>query len=180
MDNSDNLELYRFVKLRPVKVALVVLVAIYFFGYWRTYTDWHFIDSVDLVIHEAGHVVLMPLGDFMHVAGGSIFQVVIPLVFILYFYLRGRALDGSLLMYWLGVNLLNISIYAGDALKMQLPLLGGDGTIHDWNYMLVNAGLLHYTDAISGAIYLAGFAVLVAAAALSIYHAVTDTAPSPQ
>src|SRR3712207_7366884 len=44
------------------------------------------------------------------------------------------------------------SVYAGDAVAMQLPLLGGDDSMHDWNWMLDELGLLSRTREVAGAI----------------------------
>lgn len=64
--------------------------------------------------------------------------------------------------------MLNVSVYAGDALDMQLPLLGEQDSIHDWNYLLEHLGLLASTSKIAGAIRLAGTLVIVAALYLSL------------
>src|SRR5262249_19485831 len=39
-----------------------------------------FLHLPDLVFHEAGHIILSPFGRFVTVFGGSLFQVVVPLV----------------------------------------------------------------------------------------------------
>lgn len=45
---------------------------------------------VNLIFHEAGHVIFSPLGEFMAVLGGSIGQLMIPLLVLLAFLLRYR------------------------------------------------------------------------------------------
>ena len=42
-----------------------------------------------LPIHETGHMVFMAFGELMHAAGGTIFQILFPLVFAVYFYVKG-------------------------------------------------------------------------------------------
>ena len=39
-----------------------------------------FLHLINLPFHEAGHIVFSPLGEFMTVLGGSLFQVIIPVV----------------------------------------------------------------------------------------------------
>jgi len=39
--------------------------------------QWHFIDGVNLLIHEAGHIIFMPFGEFISIAGGSLFQLIV-------------------------------------------------------------------------------------------------------
>jgi hypothetical protein len=41
--------------------------------------------DVDTAIHEFGHYLFMPFGRTMTILGGSLFQVVFPLVFVAYF-----------------------------------------------------------------------------------------------
>jgi len=129
------------------------------------------LDAFDLLMHEAGHWIFWPFGQFMHVLGGSLNQILIPLVFIIYFWLRREKFSASLLLYWLGINLVNVSVYAADAFKMQLPLLGGDGVIHDWNWLLSDLGWLRDTDPIAATIKFSGLLIMILAFALSFYFA---------
>jgi hypothetical protein len=147
------------------KIAVAVIAAAYFFYYAQSTGTWHFIDNVNLIIHEAGHTIFSPFGDFIHILGGSLFQVLVPMVFSGYFFFRGQYYSGALSLYWVGQNLMNVSVYARDAIVMQLPLLGGDGVIHDWNYINV----LPHTGQIAATIYGAGLGVMVIAFALSFY-----------
>jgi hypothetical protein len=39
-----------------------------------------FLHRIDLPFHEAGHIVFSPLGEFMTVLGGSLFQIIVPLI----------------------------------------------------------------------------------------------------
>jgi hypothetical protein len=60
-----------------------------------------------------------------------------------------------------------VAHYANDAMKMQLPLLGGDNSIHDWNYLLIETGMLRHTNAVATAINFIGFMSVVIAVGLS-------------
>jgi hypothetical protein len=131
---------------------------------------WHLLDGVNLVIHEAGHVVVMPFGELPAVAGGSLFQVIVPAVFAAYFYRRGQTYSAALVLFWVGESLLNVSVYAGDALKLQLPLLGGEDSTHDWNHLLSATGLLPSTYKIAAAIRVAGTLTILAALFFSLRH----------
>ncbi|MDB5237241.1 MAG: hypothetical protein JWL88_343 [Parcubacteria group bacterium] len=154
------------------KILLALLASSYFFYYAQTTGDWHFLDNVNLIIHEAGHVVFSPFGRFVYLLGGSLFQTIVPIVFSVYFFVwRKDQYSGSLLLFWVGQNLINVSVYAGDAVVMQLPLLGGDSSTHDWNAILSMLNALQYTHAVSTAIFTAGFVTICAGAALSLYYA---------
>jgi len=148
---------------RP-KLAVAVIASLYFF--WCAYDpyQWHLIDGVNLVIHEAGHIIFRPLGEFMMVAGGSLFQVIMPAIFVGYFAYNHKYYSAALVLFWVGESILNVSVYAGDAQALQLPLLGGEGSFHDWNYLLSTMNLLPATAKVAGAIRVLGtIAILLAA-----------------
>jgi hypothetical protein len=66
-------------------------------------------------------------------------------------------------LFWVGESILNVSIYAGDSVALQLPLLGGENSIHDWNYMLSSLNLLPSTAAVAGVLRLLGTITIVVA-----------------
>ncbi|MEP6920895.1 MAG: hypothetical protein ABI967_07205 [bacterium] len=158
-------------KKNTPKLIAAIIASLYFS--WCAYDpyQWHLIDGVNLLIHEAGHVVFRPFGEFMMIAGGSLFQVIMPALFVGYFCWRRQFYSGSLVLFWVGESILNVSVYAGDSLALQLPLLGGDDTIHDWNWMLTSLDLLPATPKIAGAIRVLGTLVILAGAIGSFWFA---------
>jgi len=155
---------------RP-KLVVAAVATLYFL--WCAYdpSQWHLIDGVNLVIHEAGHIAFSPLGEFMMIAGGSLFQVIVPAVFVGYFGYHRKYYSAALVLFWVGQSILNVSVYAGDSLALQLPLLGGEDSIHDWNYLLSTLNLLPATAKIGGSIRLLGTFVIALAASGSIKFA---------
>jgi hypothetical protein len=155
---------------RP-KLAVAVIASLYFF--WCAYdpSQWHLIDGVNLVIHEAGHLIFSLLGEFMMIAGGSLFQVIMPALFVGYFWYNGKYYSAALVLFWVGQSILNVSVYAGDSVALQLPLLGGQDSLHDWNYLLDSLGLLGSTGKVAGAIRLLGTVVIALAAVGSVKFA---------
>lgn len=151
------------------KLAITFLALSYCLYYASSPDRWHFIDNVDLIIHEAGHVVFMFFGEFMTIFGGSLLQILIPFIFFVYFYLKEQNFSASLLLYWLGINFINVSVYAGDSLKMQLPLITGVTETHDWNQLLFRLGLLRHTDGVSEFIYYLGISAIVIGFAYGFY-----------
>jgi len=156
------------VKKDPLKLIVAAIASLYFL--WCAYDpyQWHLIDGVNLVIHEAGHIIFRPFGEFMRIAGGSLFQVIMPGLFVGYFWYHQKFYSAALVLFWVGESILNVSVYAGDSIALQLPLLGGQDSVHDWNYMLSALNLLPRTAAIAGAIRLIGTLVIVAGCAGSI------------
>ena len=159
---------------RP-KLVVAVIATLYFSLCAYDPAQWHLIDGVNLVIHEAGHIIFSPFGEFMMIAGGSLFQVIMPALFVGYFWYNSKYYSASLVLFWVGESILNVSVYVGDSLALQLPLLGGQDSIHDWNYLLSSLNLLPATAKIAGAIRLFGTVVIALAAFGSIRLARRDT-----
>lgn len=156
-----------------IKLAFAVLLSIYFL--WIAYDPMQgsFLDLVDLPIHESGHLVFRILGEFMGIAGGSLFQVVVPSLFFGYFVWHYKYYSAAIVLFWVGQSVLNVYVYAADAVVMQLVLTSGltgsEGSFHDWNYILTELGLINYTKGIAGFIRLLGTFTILVAAAASVY-----------
>ena len=148
-------------------VAIVILA--YLVSCMRSPEDFHFISGVNLVIHEAGHTLCIFFGQFLYILGGSLTQVVLPLIFAGYFFLKRDIYSGGIILMWVGESVVEVSRYAADAVAMQLPLLGGDSSIHDWNWLLSSAGLLAHTSIIATLIYVVGVSVLIGGISASMY-----------
>lgn len=155
------------------KLVITICATIYFLYYSQTATDWHFIDNFNLIIHEAGHSIFFFVGEFLQILAGSIFQILVPLVFVFYFYAKQNYFSASLLLFWVGQNFINISVYINDAILMQLPLLGGDFVIHDWNYILDSFGVLKYASNIGSIVFYLGLIVIITAAYFSVIYSKT-------
>ena len=94
------------------------------------------LDHFNLLIHEGGHGIFKIFGDFIYTLGGTLMQIIIPSLFIFYFVRNEKRIGAQISLIWLGQNLLNISVYAGDALERKLPLLGGNKVYHDRTHLL--------------------------------------------
>jgi hypothetical protein len=106
-----------------------------------------FMHNILLPIHEAGHVLFMPFGEFMAILGGSLFQVLLPFVIGVAFLVKQREPFGAAMMlWWTGTSFVDLSPYVWDSLDPQLTLLGGrtgaDGP-HDWIFLLGKLGAIH-------------------------------------
>jgi hypothetical protein len=147
-------------------------MTIYFF--WIAYAPMQgsFLDLVDLPIHEFGHLLFRLFGQFMMIAGGSLFQVIMPAIFVGYFWWNEKYYSAAIVFFWVGQSILNIFVYAQDAVVMQLVLLGGltgsEGAFHDWNYLLTQTGLINSTKQVAGFIRLLGTLCIITASVLSI------------
>ena len=132
--------------MNPTLQKILAIFAIPYVAWLVFAYDYHFIDHVNLIFHEAGHLIFN-WGETMHFLGGTLMQLLIPAVFGLYFLFRLEKFEAAVMLLWFGENLLNVARYMADAITMQLPLLGGG--IHDWNWLFVHWGVLVKTDAIA-------------------------------
>lgn len=164
------------------KLIFAGLMAIYFFWVAFTPMQGSFLDFVDLPIHETGHLLFRPFGDFIMVAGGTLFQIIVPAVFVGYFVWNGKPYSASIVLFWVGQSLINVHIYAADAVKMQIVLTSGmtgsEGSFHDWNYMLTELGLINSTPTVAGIIRLLGTLVIVAATVGAVYYSLFPVSES--
>jgi hypothetical protein len=119
------------------------------------------LDGVDLAIHETGHLVFGPFGEFVGFAGGTLFQLIMPALFAGYFWHRRDQHSASVALWWVGQNCGNVATYAADARAQELPLVGGGE--HDWFYLLSATGHLPQDLAIARAIRAAGVLLVVGA-----------------
>ena len=158
------------------KLVFAALLSIYFLSIAYAPLNGSFLDLVDLPIHETGHLLFRPLGEFMMVAGGSLFQIIMPAVFVGYFIRQEKYYSAAAVLFWVGQSILNVFVYANDAVVMQLVLTSGltgsEGSFHDWNYLLTNTGLLRSTKTIASLIRLLGTLTIIAAAVGAIYYSI--------
>jgi len=133
-----------------IRVWIVVWL-LYFYSRWFVYPNYYSrLDNINLVIHEAGHPLMSIFGEFMQFLGGTLFQLMIPTVFFVYFWVRRVNVAWQLCLFWIGENFLNISYYAWDAVDQALPLLGGE---HDRAYLLGHMWLLSHARTLETLIF---------------------------
>jgi hypothetical protein len=104
--------------------------------------------NINLVFHEAGHVIFRPFGWFMTILGGSLFQIIMPLIVMFTFLIKNKnAFGASVGLWWTGQSLIDLTPYIDDALVQQLVLLGGHTGAdapgnHDWGNILMEFDML--------------------------------------
>lgn len=156
-----------------VKAAFLLLLGIYGLRLIFTpivefpSTSW-WLHAVNLVFHEAGHVLFMPFGRFLQVLGGSLGQLLIPAVVIGAFLRRQDPYGAAVGTWWLGESLLDLAPYINDARAGQMMLLGGvTGSqvedYHDWEILLTRLGMLSYDHALAQVAYTIGTLLMLAA-----------------
>ena len=162
------------------RVALYV--AFFAWGWYFILLDFRtneighsFMHRVNLVFHEAGHVIFMPFGNFLMTLGGSLGQLLMPIVALSALIWKNRdSFGASIGLWWLGQSLMDLAPYINDARDLQLMLLGG-GTgadrpgIHDWENILLDLRLIEYDRQIAWGVDAAGTIVVLAALCWGAY-----------
>jgi hypothetical protein len=146
-----------------LRLGFLGLIALYATARVRNPEYWDPLDDLNLAVHEAGHLVFSALGETMTILGGSLFQVLVPLAFVGYFLRTKQRYAAAATTSWVGVNLLNVARYIGDARAQELPLLGGEDSIHDWWYLLINWDLLPNDLVIARCVHFFGVVAFIAA-----------------
>lgn len=150
------------------RTALLVALA---WGDVRTMVDsetWNVFGGLTLAVHEGGHLLFGPFGQWLSIAGGSITQVMAPIV-ASWMLLRqddryGVAIVGT----WLAYSLTNLANYIADARAMQMQLVGFSADpLHDWHYLLNSVNLLPYDTRLAGLVHLLATVVLIASLVLA-------------
>jgi hypothetical protein len=155
--------------------ALVLLVLLFwgmkfiFSSVDSNYSGESFIHLVNLPFHEAGHIIFRVFGRFMMTLGGSLMQLLVPLICLLTFLLKTKdAFGASVSLWWLGENLIDLAPYINDARDLNLILLGGVTgkdveDFHDWEYILRKLALLQYDHLLAKTSHLIGAILMTGA-----------------
>lgn len=129
-----------------------------------------FLDLVNLAFHEAGHLIFSFAGSTLHYLGGTLAQILVPVLLAGNFLLRERQpFAAAVCSWWVGENFINISVYMADARALALPLVGGGD--HDWNELFYRFGLLGEPSVrtVSAATHALGVMVMLVSLAWCIY-----------
>ncbi len=132
--------------------------------------DFALLDSGNLVIHEGGHALFRWFGDFLQVAGGTILQLLVPLLLAMAFYVRRQAVGYALFLLVMFENLLYVTRYMSDArvqagsyVAIGVGAMEGleDPMMHDWYNLFSRFGVLSYDTRIAAAVFKIGWAGMI-------------------
>jgi hypothetical protein len=157
----------RWVWLLP-RIALLAVLAWADVGTLRDSESWNIFGGLTLAVHEGGHLLFSPFGQWLMIAGGSLTQVLAPVVAALLLLRQGDRYGVAVVGTWLAYSLTNLSEYVGDARAMALQLVGfSDDPIHDWHYLLGSMHLLPYDTRLALLVRDLAWAVLLGSIALA-------------
>jgi hypothetical protein len=98
-----------------------------------------------ILFHEAGHVIFMPFGEALRVAGGTLGQLLMPFICAVALHRRGDNFGAAICLAWMGMSGMDASVYAYDAADPLLPLIGGgtgSDSFHDFVFLFERYGQL--------------------------------------
>ena len=138
---------------------------------------------VNLALHQAGHMVTYSASELTGAMAGSIAQVAIPLLIVVYFFRRADWVGAGVCLVWAATSAAEVALFVADAPTQKLELLGDDK--HDWAFILGPEGYdaMHRSAEIAGQIrdvawvaVVVGFALCLAA---FLRHGGREAQPDP-
>ena len=110
-----------------------------------------------LYIHEAGHLIFSLFGRTLYTLGGSLNQILIPLVWFV-IAKREESKLSDVALFFTGISIMDVSIYVKDAGLLQLPLIGGlSKSHHDWANLMRDWGTMEYSYTFGEILFWCGF-----------------------
>ena len=138
---------------------------------WLAHSENHWVyvlDSANLAFHEAGHPLFGMISYRLTVYGGTLAQIMFPLLVLGSFCRQRATFSCAFAVLWLGENLFNISVYMGDARTRILPLVGNGE--HDWTEIFSRWGVLDWDTGIAGLVRALGWLLVIAAGLWLLYR----------
>src|SRR5580704_5697974 len=105
------------------------------------------LDHANLLFHEAGHPAAGLFSQRLEVYGGTMGQLVFPVVLAVSFWRKEEAISFAVSVIWFFENWLNIARYMADARAQVLPLVGGGD--HDWATIFGRWHVINYDTKIA-------------------------------
>lgn len=155
-------------RLNFIKAGFLGMIMVYGLIGAFNYQAFWFLHGVDLIFHEAGHIVFGPFREFVQYLGGTLLQLLVPAGLTLYFWIKRQLFSGAVTMFWTAQNLMDISVYIKDARAMLLPLIGGGE--HDWSYLLSSLYLLQYDQSIGNFVFVTGCLLFFLSMVVGIFY----------
>lgn len=157
-----------------LKLGMYIFLTVIFFQAIETFsevkffmTPWPFLlrlvrNGIFLFIHEGGHMLFFFFGRMLHILGGSFWQIVFPLLSFL-IAVRQRSQVAPFALFWVGENMMDVSLYMRDAPLRRLPLLGGHKSGHDWHNLFQMWGMMDSAETVADGMYYLGATICVGA-----------------
>ncbi len=131
-----------------------------------------------LPLHEAGHFLFSFFGRALNILGGSFWQIAFPLAWFIVA-ARQRSVTAPFALFWVGENMMDVSLYMRDAPLRQLPLLGGHRAGHDWYNLFTMWNVMDASETFADLTYYAGLLICIGAISAGVFLAFRTFAKPP-
>jgi hypothetical protein len=152
---------------KPARIGWLAFYALFLLYAIRHRSEGLIIDLVFLPIHEGGHLLFSYFGHTLHVAGGTLLQLGVPVMLAIYFAFQRQILGTAFCAFFFFENFLNVATYMADARAQVLQLVTvGDPEFveHDWFVMFGQMGVLQYDTKIAAVVRAIGWLGMIAVA----------------
>jgi hypothetical protein len=147
----------------PSFIGWLVFYALFLLHAMTSETQFLLIDHVNLVVHEAGHFFFSWFGETLTILGGTLMQLLVPLLIGIHFWWHRHTTAVTFCSFWFFENFLYIGTYMADARRVSLPLVGSGE--HDWEILFGQWDVLHLDQTIGGATRVIGWCGMLATVA---------------
>ena len=130
-----------------------------------------FPDNVNLIIHEGGHFFFSWFGRTIMILGGTLGELIVPLLCAVYFFIQREVLGISFSSFWFFEKFPYTGTYMADARAGVLPLVGaGDEPEHDLGTLFSQWGIITQDQNIGATVKSLGWVGMIGTVAWLAYR----------
>ncbi len=162
---------------KPAAIAWLAFYSLFLTHALRNTSGFLFIDSANLVVHEAGHLLFGWFGETLGIYGGTLLQLLVPFALAASFAYRRHTGGTAFCAFFFFENFLYTATYMADARAQDLPLVsagGGEAVDHDWERIFSGLGLLQHDTQIAAVVRLLGWGGMLAVVGWLAWRAKRD------
>jgi len=159
---------------RLAGIAWLCFYALFLLYALTSRTGFLILDYANLIIHEGGHFFFSWFGETIRILGGTLGELLVPLLCAAYFFFHRETTGFTFSMFWFFENFPYIGAYMADARTASLPLVGSDES--DWAILFGQWGFLAQDQKIGSTMRILGYLGMLATIAWLAYRLRHDTA----
>jgi hypothetical protein len=145
---------------RITGIAWLCFYALFFLYAVANEPGFLFLDHANLIIHEGGHFFFSWFGDTIRILGGTLGELLVPLLCAAYFFFHRETTGFAFSLFWFFENFPYIGTYMADARTSALSLVGSDES--DWTILFTQWDLLAYDQKIGATVRTLGYLGMLA------------------
>ncbi|HXY24388.1 MAG TPA: hypothetical protein VEI73_07035 [Candidatus Acidoferrum sp.] len=163
---------------RGAGIAWLVFYALFLLYAFLDRSGFLILDWANLMIHEGGHFFFSWFGETIHILGGTLGELIVPLLCAAYFFWHRQTTGFVFSCFWFFENFPYIGAYMADARAASRPLVGSDES--DWTILFGQWNLLLQDQKIGGAMRIIGLIGMTATALWLANRVRRDAAAKPK